>query len=170
MRAAILDRMVDTTTNLFLDGVLSATSKPHSAIASQYFALGFGVFDQAPPAQQQAMGKHIMALVTNKTLAQEGEPACSCMGGHWLLEALYTLARSQTPGLTQSGLTAEAAAAALTFLTHDGTWIGMIKAGATATMEVWTTRDKPNLSWSHPWCSAPARPSTSTYHTVYLHS
>ena len=23
-------------------------------------------------------------------------------------------------------------------------------------MEVWTTADKPNLSWSHPWCSAPA--------------
>jgi hypothetical protein len=23
-------------------------------------------------------------------------------------------------------------------------------------LQVWTTKDKPNLSWSHPWCSAPA--------------
>ena len=32
----------------------------------------------------------------------------------------------------------------------------MLAQGATTTMEVWTTADKPNLSWSHPWCSAPA--------------
>ena len=32
----------------------------------------------------------------------------------------------------------------------------MLAQGATTTMEVWSTRDKPNLSWSHPWCSAPA--------------
>ena len=31
----------------------------------------------------------------------------------------------------------------------------MLNAGAT-TMEVWQESDKPNLSWSHPWCSAPA--------------
>lgn len=123
-----------------------------------------------------------------------------------LLEALYTLARSKPPQLSAGGagggggLTAEAADAALAFLTHNGTWLGMIAAGATATMEVrqrrfcagfrcktiisqsfpktgsghtqrrlqkkrpfgctfsqvWTTKDKPNLSWSHPWCSAPA--------------
>ena len=102
-----------------------------------------------------------MKMVANKTLDQKGEPACSCMGAHWLLEALYTLARSTTPALSQGGadgggVTADAARAGLAFLTHDGTWLGMIAAGATATMEVWTTRDKPNLSWSHPWCSAPA--------------
>ena len=32
----------------------------------------------------------------------------------------------------------------------------MIVQGATATMEAWTTDEKPNLSWSHPWASAPA--------------
>lgn len=58
--------------------------------------------------------------------------------------------------LSQNGLTTEAAGGALAFMTHNRTWLGMIAAGATATMEVWTTRDKPNLSWSHPWCSAPA--------------
>ena len=62
-------------------------------------------------------------------IAQAGEPACSCMGGHWLLEALYTLARSKTPELSTNGLTAEAAGAALAFMTHSGTWLGMIAAG-----------------------------------------
>ena len=34
-------------------------------------------------------------------------------------------------------------------------WVGMMLQGATATMEAWTPKDKPNLSFSHPWCSAP---------------
>ena len=159
MRAAMLARMVDSTTDLFLDGVFTNASRIHSAISSQYFPVGFGVLDQASPAQQARTGSAIMKMVANKTLDQDGEPACSCMGGHWLLEALYTMARSKTPELSQGadgGITAQAASAALAFLTHNGTWLGMIAAGATATMEVWTTRDKPNLSWSHPWCSAPA--------------
>jgi hypothetical protein len=33
---------------------------------------------------------------------------------------------------------------------------GAAHQGATATMEAWTTDEKPNLSWSHPWASAPA--------------
>ena len=70
MRVAILARMVDSTTDLFLDGVLSDTATPHSAIASQYFPVGFGVFDAAPAAQQVEMGAAIMKLVTNKTLTQ----------------------------------------------------------------------------------------------------
>merc|ERR1712107_211179 len=32
----------------------------------------------------------------------------------------------------------------------------MIRQGATAVMEAWTRDEKPNLSWSHPWASAPA--------------
>ena len=35
-------------------------------------------------------------------------------------------------------------------------WCSMLRQGATATMEAWTTDEKPNLSWSHPWASAPA--------------
>ena len=35
-------------------------------------------------------------------------------------------------------------------------WCSMLKAGATAVMEAWTRPEKPNLSWSHPWASAPA--------------
>lgn len=76
---------VDSKTNLFLDGVFSPDniSKYHSAITSQYFPVGFGVLAQAPPAQQAQMGEAIMKMVVNKTIAQKGEPTCSCMGGHW---------------------------------------------------------------------------------------
>ena len=35
-------------------------------------------------------------------------------------------------------------------------WCSMLRQGATATMEAWTTDEKLNLSWSHPWASAPA--------------
>lgn len=31
----------------------------------------------------------------------------------------------------------------------------MLLQGATATMEAWTRPEKDNLSWSHPWASAP---------------
>eukprot|EP01044_Picomonas_judraskeda_P006669 COSAG03_NODE_675_length_6358_cov_51.683016_6_plen_129_part_00 len=125
MRDAILARMTDSGTDLFLDGVFSPAnaSQYHSAISSQYFAVGFGVLGQAAPARQARMAAAIMKLVVNKTLAQRGEPACSCMGAHWLLEALYTLARSTPPALSQGangGLTAEASDAALAFLTHNG--------------------------------------------------
>ena len=126
MRATILEKMVDKETNLFLDGVFSPTNttKYHSAIASQYFPVGFGVMAQASPVQQARMGDAIMKLVINKTLAQQGEPTCSCMGAHWLLEALYVLGRSKPAELSQGangGLTTQASDAALEFLTHNGT-------------------------------------------------
>lgn len=35
-------------------------------------------------------------------------------------------------------------------------WCSMLRQGATATLEAWSTDEKPNLSWSHPWASAPA--------------
>ena len=64
---------------------------------------------------------------------------------HWLLEGLYSIGW-HTP---------EAAEYALDVLTSNGTnsWLGMIAQGATASMEAWTREEKPNLSWSHPWCA-----------------
>merc|ERR1711920_135125 len=38
----------------------------------------------------------------------------------------------------------------------DNSWCHMLRQGATAVMEAWTRKEKPNLSWSHPWASAPA--------------
>jgi alpha-L-rhamnosidase len=35
-------------------------------------------------------------------------------------------------------------------------WCHMLSVNATATMEAWSRAEKPNLSWSHPWATAPA--------------
>jgi alpha-L-rhamnosidase len=50
-----------------------------------------------------------------------------------------------------------AADLALAFLTSSAknSWLSMIQQGATATMEAWSPDEKPNLSFSHPWCSGP---------------
>jgi hypothetical protein len=53
----------------------------------------------------------------------------------------------------------------------------MLMQGATATMEAWTRQEKDNLSWSHPWASAPgtvglhiwSHPWASAPGTVGLH-
>lgn len=37
----------------------------------------------------------------------------------------------------------------------DNSWCHMLRVNATATMEAWTRDEKPNLSWSHPWATAP---------------
>lgn len=39
---------------------------------------------------------------------------------------------------------------------QENSWCNMLQHGATATMEAWTVEEKPNLSWSHPWATAPA--------------
>jgi hypothetical protein len=39
----------------------------------------------------------------------------------------------------------------LTSCNPNCSWCHMIQVGATATMEAWTRKQKPNLSWSHPW-------------------
>lgn len=69
------------------------------------------------------------------------------MAAYWLLEGLYRIGTHTT----------EAADLALEILTSTDTnsWLNMIKQGATATMEAWTTDEKGNASWSHPWCSGP---------------
>lgn len=43
----------------------------------------------------------------------------------------------------------------LTSCNPNASWCHMINVGATATMEAWTRAQKPNLSWSHPWATAP---------------
>ena len=87
---------------------------------------------------------HAFAVVN--TLREKGMK-CSCMAAYWLLEGLYRIGTHTT----------EAADLALDILTSTDTnsWLNMIKQGATATMEAWTTGEKGNASWSHPWCSGP---------------
>ena len=159
IRATVLARLFDASTGLFVDG----DESNHSALAAQYFPAAFGFVGNgtrsgaggaggAPAAAGVENVKPILDLIENKTIARASEPACSCMGGHWLLQALYNIGSSTT----DAAQGARAAAIAQAFIESPWTWRLMLAAGATTTMEVWTTHDKPNLSWSHPWCSAPA--------------
>ena len=38
---------------------------------------------------------------------------------------------------------------------ENNSYCHMLLQGATATMEAWTREEKENLSWSHPWATAP---------------
>ena len=68
--------------------------------------------------------------------------ACSVYFSQYLLEALFKTGRD---------------AAALRLMTADGdrSWLGMMKQGATITMEAWNNRVKPNQDWNHAWGAVP---------------
>ena len=68
--------------------------------------------------------------------------ACSTYFAHYLLEALFVSGRAD-------------AALALMTADHDRSWLGMMKAGATVTMESWNREVKPNLDWNHAWSTSP---------------
>ena len=68
--------------------------------------------------------------------------SCSVYFSQYLLEALYRTGRGE---------------AALKLLAAEGdrSWMGMMKQGATITMEAWNARVKPNLDWNHAWGAVP---------------
>lgn len=87
---------------------------------------------------------HNLIHANPRLLAQDGMP-CSTMVSQFVLQALY------------SGNPSDHGNAALEVLTSDAknSWLNMIKQGATATMEMWTPDEKPNLTWSHVWSASP---------------
>lgn len=116
-----------------------------------YFVDGFNISHSAVhasiwPAAADVIPDTNHAKQVIQTLKKRGM-ACSCMGAHWMLQGLYKLA-------VWDG---DAAELALEFITANTThsWLNMMRQGATCSMEAWTPTEKPNLSWSHPWCSAP---------------
>ena len=69
---------------------------------------------------------------------------CSVYAAQFYLETLFKYDRAET---------------ALKLMESDdiySSWLGMMKQGATTTMEAWHPDHKPNLSWAHPWATAPA--------------
>jgi alpha-L-rhamnosidase len=87
----------------------------------------------ADKAQYDALAKYI---------ASRGM-ACSVYCSGFLLQALYNAGHGQD---------------ALNLLTSSGTnsWLHMIQLGAGATGEAWDPAQKSNMTWSHPWATAPA--------------
>ena len=111
----------DGATGLYRDGEGSS----HSSLHANAVALAFGL------VPEDHVGKIADWLVSRGM-------ACSVYFSQYLLEALYRTGRAD---------------AALRLLTaeNDRSWIGMMRQGATITMEAWNRRVKPNLDWNHAW-------------------
>jgi hypothetical protein len=69
--------------------------------------------------------------------------ACSVYGAQYLLEGLYAAGEAEY-------------ALSLMTAAHDRSWLNMIKAGSTITLEAWDWKYKNNLDWNHAWGAAPA--------------
>ncbi|MBR7103541.1 MAG: hypothetical protein IKC65_01220 [Lentisphaeria bacterium] len=102
----------------------------HYSLHGAVFARRFGVTE---PEEDKALNDYILSRGM----------ACSVYGSQFLLEALGMLRNAH---------------AMLDYMTagHDRSWIGMLAAGATMSMEAWNNEAKPNQDWNHAWGAAPA--------------
>jgi hypothetical protein len=124
--AAFNQKLVDSATGLYVDGV----GTTHSSLHSNMFPLAFGLV----PAERR--GK-VVEFVKSRGMA------CSVYGAQYLLEGLFRAGDA-------------AAALQLITSESDRGWLHMIDLGATITLEAWDTKYKPNLDWNHAWGGAPA--------------
>ena len=126
VKAAFNDRLFDAATGLYRDGVGSSHASLHANVA----ALDFGLVPEAHVA-------HVADFIAGKGMA------CSPYFAQYLLEALFKSGRRD---------------AAIALLVSEGprSWLGMLRQGATMTMEAWSLDAKPNQDWNHAWGAAPA--------------
>jgi len=132
-RDALNHLAVSPITRLYADG-LDSEARPlnHSAWHATVFPAAFGL---APEDEWPAA----LAFLRSKRMAG------SVYAAFYALRALYEL-------------DSDHGAFALELMTTCDTnsWCHMLNVGATAVMEAWSREEKDNLSWSHPWASAPA--------------
>jgi hypothetical protein len=124
--AAFNQKLVDSASGLYVDGI----GTTHSSLHSNMLPLAFGFV----PAERR--GK-VVEFVKSRGMA------CSVYGAQYLLEGLYRA--GEAPAAYQL-LTSES----------DRGWLHMIGLGATITLEAWDAKYKPNLDWNHAWGGAPA--------------
>lgn len=142
----------------FCDGICSET--PHTAFHSSVYMLAFGAVLEENIAStwnyvrsriEPPFANNGAVLQTDKAwpppppIGEHDGMPCSSYVSQFVLQALY------------EGQPQDHGEAALSVLTSDSknSWLNMIKQGATTTMEMWTTDEKPNLTWSHPWSASP---------------
>ena len=130
IRTSLRQQLYNASTGTFADGIGTAHTSLHATL-----------FPMMAGAVNDSMGAAVVRQLRARGMR------CSCMAAFWLLEGLYRVGWH----------TADAADYALELLTSSGprSWLAMIAQGATATMEAWDRGEKPNLTWSHPWCSGP---------------
>lgn len=134
IQSAVNALCVDESTKLYTDGQVKSGTK-HSSWHASVFPTAFGLLADQDTDRQKA------ALEFFKAKRMAG----SVYGAYFFLKALYAL------DFDHGNF-------ALEIMTNCDTnsWCHMLQVGATATMEAWSRGEKPNLSWSHPWASAPA--------------
>ena len=123
--AAFQRTFFDEKTGLYRDG----EGARHSSLHANALALAFGLVPEA------CAGK-VADWVESRGMA------CSVYFAQYLFEALYRCGR-------------DAAALRLMTAENERSWMGMMKQGATITMEAWNSRVKPNLDWNHAWGATP---------------
>jgi alpha-L-rhamnosidase len=119
--------LYDDEQKLYRDGSESS----HCSFHANMFALCFGLV----PEERV---ENCLNYIEQKGMI------CSVYAAQFYLETLFKYGKAET---------------AVKLMTSDDlycSWLGMIRQGATATMEAWHPDHKPNLSWAHPWATAPA--------------
>lgn len=127
VHSAMLEKLRDPVTGLFVDGEGSS----HSALHAVALPLAAGV---TPAADVPAA----LAFLRRKGMA------CSVYAAQFLLEALY------------AGGDGDTAYALLTAGGDRGWRHWLEQVGTTITLEAWDDRYKPNQDWNHAWGAAPA--------------
>jgi len=125
---AVNTLLFNTTTGLYVDGF----GVQHSAWHASVFAVAFDL-------ASESRWSGILAFLKEKGMVG------SVYAAYWMLKALYKM-------------DSDNGQIALEMMTNCETnsWCHMMQVGATAVMEAWSRAEKSNLSWSHPWASAPA--------------
>ena len=130
LREAMNALLWDEEAGTFVDGLdAGGAPLPHAAAHAGAFASALGVVDADRAAR---IAEHLAPL---------GMPV-SVYAAPFLLRALLRGSRAD-------------AAFDLLVATGDRSWLGMIEAGAGATMEAWNEQVKPNVSCAHPWGASP---------------
>lgn len=135
-------------------------STNHTAWHSSVFMLAFGLVDEDKIAG-------VFEYVLERLFAN-GSTAAKCPvspaahpQGHWpapsagmpgnVYSAFFAL-----QALYRHDANCGHAGLRLLTSTRANTWIGQMRSGATTTKEAWSSDEKPNLTWSHPWGASPA--------------
>jgi len=102
----------------------------HASLHANMLPLAFGLVPEAERGR-------VTRFVVSRGMA------CSVYGAQYLLEALFEADQDDT---------------AIHLMTRDElrSWVNMMKAGSTITMEAWDIMVKPNLDWNHAWGAVPA--------------
>ncbi len=125
IRASFNALFYDREKGRYVDGEGST----HSSLHANMLPLAFNIVEESERAR-------VAEFVKSRRMA------CSVYGAQYLLEALY-----------KSGMEDYA----LELMTRDDirSWMNMINAGSTITLEAWDIMLKPNLDWNHAWGAVP---------------